>query len=156
VTERLLLVRHAEAISRSRWTQEDELRPLTDKGWDQARGLVPLLSDLVLTRLLSSPAVRCWQTLEPLAEDLGLEIEHEPRLWEGASVRDARLLLDEVGDGTVLSSHGDLIPDLLNHLIGEGMEAVGRDCKKGSTWVLERTGSRYVRGTYLPPPKRKS
>ena len=29
-----------------------------------------------------------------------------------------------------------------------------RDCKKGSTWVLERDGRTFTRGTYLPPPKR--
>jgi 8-oxo-dGTP diphosphatase len=149
----VFLVRHADAKSRDKWPQEDELRPLSRRGWDQARGLVRLYDGSPITRIASSPAVRCWQTVEPLAEHLGLEIEHEPRLWEGASLRGARDLLDELGDGAVLCSHGDLIPDLLNQLIDEGMEALGRDCKKGSTWVLERDGDRFVRATYLPPPR---
>ncbi len=148
----VLLVRHADAKSRQRWAQDDDLRPLSRRGRDQADGLIALFDGTEVTRLVSSPAVRCRQTLEPLAAQLGLEVEHEPRLWEGASTRAARDLLDEVGDHAVLCSHGDLIPDLLNQLIGEGMDAVGRDCKKGSTWVLERDGSRFVRATYLPPP----
>lgn len=148
------LVRHGDALSRSKWPQDDELRPLSDKGWRQAAGLVDLLGDKGVRRIVSSPAVRCWQTVEPLAQHLGLEIEHDPRLWEGAATRPARELLET--DEAVLCSHGDLIPDLLNELIDEGMEAVGRDCKKGSTWALERNGDRFVRATYLTPPKPSS
>jgi phosphohistidine phosphatase SixA len=148
------LVRHADALARGKWTQQDALRPLSGKGRRQAAGLVDLLGDRGVRRILSSPAVRCWQTVSPLARHLGLDVEHEPRLWEGAAVDPARALLDT--HDAVLCSHGDLIPDLLNHLIAEGMEAVGRDCKKGSTWLLERNGDHFVRGTYLPPPKPRS
>ncbi len=148
----IYLVRHGHAPDRHSWRQEDELRPLSDKGRRQAAGLVEVLGDRGVGRILSSPAVRCWQTVEPLAAHLGLEIEHEPRLWEGSDVAPARDLLDEVDDA-VLCSHGDLIPDLVNRLIAEGAEAVGRDGKKGSTWVLERDGARFTRATYLPPPE---
>jgi len=145
------LVRHAAAGHRGDHPGADELRPLNEKGWRQAHGLVDLLGGEPVERVLSSPATRCWQTVGPLAEHLGREVEHEPRLWEGADLRPALDLLEEV-EHAVLCSHGDLIPDVVNHLIDTGMEALGRDCKKGSTWVLERDGTRFVRGTYLPPP----
>ena len=149
----LLLVRHADAVSRNGWASDDALRPLTEKGFGQARALVDLLGGHRIEVIVSSPAVRCVQTVEPLATALGLEVVEDPALWEGMPLGPVRRLAGDLG-GAVLCSHGDLIPDLVDQLIGEGMDAVGRDCKKGSTWVVEREGDTFTRGTYLPPPKR--
>lgn len=149
----IYLVRHADALGRSVWAHDDLLRPLTEKGFDQAQGLVELWGDKGITRLLASPAVRCRQTLDPLASHLGLVIEDTDALLEGASVDGARALLESVkGLDVALCSHGDIIPDLVNRLIAEGMEAHGRDAKKGSTWVLDHDGKRFVRGRYQPAP----
>lgn len=149
----VFLIRHADALPRNEWAHDDLLRPLTEKGFGQAQGLVDLLGGRGITRMLTSPAVRCRQTLDPLASHLGLVVEEAPALLEGTPVRRARALLDDLGDADVaLCSHGDVIPDLVNHLIGEGMDASGRDAKKGSTWVLTHDGRRFVRGQYLPAP----
>lgn len=150
----VFLVRHGDARARDRWVGDDRLRPLTGKGRDQARGLVPLLAEWRIDRIVSSPAVRCEQTVEPLATERGLEVVRDPVLWEGSALAPVRRLLDDL-EHAAICSHGDLIPDLLNHLIAEGMEAVGRDCKKGSTWVLDRDGAGFARATYLPPPPRE-
>jgi 8-oxo-dGTP diphosphatase len=148
----IYVVRHADALSRQKWSEDDTLRPLTAKGFAQAKGLLEQLADVRVDTIVSSPAVRCTQTVVPLAEERGLTVVEDPVLWETAAVGMARRLLDDL-DHAVLCSHGDLIPDLIDELIGEGMEAIGRDCKKGSTWVLEREGPTFVRGTYVPPPK---
>jgi phosphohistidine phosphatase SixA len=148
------LVRHADALSRHDWGHgDDKLRPLTPKGFAQAHGLVDLLADARIDTIVSSPAVRCTDSVLPLAEARGLTVVESSALWEGSPLAPVRQLIDEL-DHAVLCSHGDLIPDLLDQLIGEGLEAVGRDCKKGSTWVLERDGRDFARGTYLAPPKR--
>ena len=149
----VLLVRHADAVSRHGWTSDDRLRPLTEKGFEQARGLVAPLAGHRIEVIVSSPAVRCVQTVLPLADALGLEVIEDPALWEGMPVAPVRRLADDL-DHAVLCSHGDLIPDLVDQLIAEGMDAVDRDCKKGSTWVLERQGRAFARATYLPPPRR--
>jgi 8-oxo-dGTP diphosphatase len=149
----IFLVRHADAVSRHGWNSDDKLRPLTDKGRFQAEGLVDLLADARIDTIVSSPAVRCTQSVEPLAGARELVVVEDNALWEAMPLTGIRRLVGEL-DHAVLCSHGDLIPDLVDQLIDEGMEAVGRDCKKGSTWVLEREGPTFVRGTYLPPPKR--
>jgi 8-oxo-dGTP diphosphatase len=148
------LVRHADAVSRHSWARDDDLRPLSDKGLRQAAGLVDLLGPHPITRVLSSPAVRCRQTVEPLAAALGVEVEEVDALREGMPVAGGRALLDDLAaDHAVLCSHGDLIPDLVNQLIAEGMDARGgRDCKKGSTWVLQTEGGRFATAHYLPAP----
>jgi 8-oxo-dGTP diphosphatase len=149
----VFLVRHAQALARHQWAHEDLQRPLTEKGFEQALAIAARLKGEGVTRLLSSPAVRCRQTLEALAAEVGLDIEDAPALLEGSPVSAAQTLLDEVaGTDAVLCSHGDVIPDLVNRLIAEGLDANGRDAKKGSTWVLTHDGRRFVRGRYIPAP----
>ena len=63
----VLLVRHARAGDREKWEGDDRLRPLDRKGRRQAEGLVELLAEYPIERLLSSQYLRCIQTFEPLA-----------------------------------------------------------------------------------------
>src|SRR5438045_8101341 len=84
-----LLVRHARAGSRKSWDDPDIERPLSKKGRRQAHGLVEVLEPYSIKHLVSSPYVRCAQSLEPVAEALGLEIELRAELAEGARGHDA-------------------------------------------------------------------
>jgi len=136
-----LVVRHAKAGHRRRWEGDDRLRPLDDKGWRQAEGLVEALSLYQVTRLASSGAIRCVQTLEPLAEALRLEIEPRSELQEGATRDQALALMAELGDGAVLCTHGDI----LEYLFGE-------EGQKGSTRVVELRDGVPAVLEYLPPP----
>ncbi len=61
----LLLIRHASAGDRDDWVGDDRLRPLDGRGRNQASRLPELLRDYEIARVLSSPAVRCVQTVEP-------------------------------------------------------------------------------------------
>ncbi len=134
------LVRHARAGKRREWEGDDRLRPLDERGVRQAQGLVEQLADRDVGRILSSPYVRCVQTVEPLAEARGLPLEHEDALAEGAGAAAALLLLQGAGDDVVVSVHGDLVEELL-----------GRKLKKGATAVLELNGAVEVLED-LPPP----
>jgi phosphohistidine phosphatase SixA len=140
---RALLVRHASAGERAEWTGDDRLRPLDKKGRRQAQAIAGTLAELGATRLLSSPYVRCVQTLEAAAERLGLRVEEREELAEGASVDEVKALLREL-DGSVpsLSTHGDVIENLLGPQ---------RKCKKGAVWVLEVSGEDVRAERYLPP-----
>lgn len=148
------LVRHARAGSRDKWQEDDALRPLSKGGRRQAEGLVTTLRGMEIARIVSSPSVRCVQTVRPLALDRGLPVETSDALAEGADLDDALALLAELTPTpTVLCSHGDVIPSVVLHLVDRGATIVGeRDWKKGSTWMLEREDGRVVRASYLPPP----
>lgn len=150
----VFIVRHAKAGSRDKWKGPDDLRPLSKKGKRQAEGLVELLSRRDINRVLSSPSVRCVQTVEPLAKALGLTVEEDAALAEGVAARDVVKLLHQVDDGTVVCTHGDVIPTMLETLRAEdGLQIASEyPCAKGSTWVLERDGGRYAEAQYLPSP----
>jgi 8-oxo-(d)GTP phosphatase len=152
----VLLVRHAKAGERGRWDGPDRLRPLTEKGWEQARRLCDQLAGYGATRVVSSPYVRCVQTVEPLAERLGLSVEESDALAEGATTGQLDELLASLRSETaVLSTHGDVIPTLLDHLIERDGLDLPPDypCAKGSTWVLHGdSDGRVTRAEYLPAP----
>jgi 8-oxo-(d)GTP phosphatase len=150
----VLLVRHAVALARRKWSGPDALRPLTPRGVRQAEALPEMLADYEIQRILSSPAVRCVDTVRSLAKDRGLEIEETDDLAEGTT----HLALARVRacstTPSVLSSHGDVIPWVLEVLADRDGVDLGPEpkCAKGSTWVLEFEGSRCISAHYIPPP----
>jgi broad specificity phosphatase PhoE len=151
----ILLLRHAVAVARDGWTGTDAERPLDVRGREQARALVPLLGALRPARILSSPTQRCIDTLRPLADAVGCEVELSASLYEGAGEEAADLVRALVIDPTtVLCTHADVIPDVLDALAAEGLEgwSPGGPCKKGSTWVLEGRDGRITTARYLGPP----
>ena len=79
----LFLVRHAKAGKRSEWKEDDSTRPLDEKGWAQANAIGVRIAALSPTSLVSSPFLRCSQTLEPLATLTGLTVRTDQHLAEG-------------------------------------------------------------------------
>jgi phosphohistidine phosphatase SixA len=118
------------------WVGDDRVRPVDELGRRQALALVDALADEPLDRIVSSPYVRCVQTVEPLAEARGLEIDLDGRL--GAHrLHDVPEVLEELeGQDAAVCTHGEL-PWLL-----------GREFEKGAAWVL---GDDLKPERYVPP-----
>ena len=150
----VLLVRHAAALDRLSWDDDDAARPLRKRGRRQAEKLVALLADFEVERVLSSPFLRCVETVVPLAADRGLVVEETDALAEGASHDAVVLVRSFAGHTVALCSHGDVIPRVLEHLVVHDGLDLGHDPRsaKASTWVLEDDGVRVVKAFYLEPP----
>jgi 8-oxo-(d)GTP phosphatase len=151
------LVRHTAAGDRSAWQEDDRIRPLTKKGKRQAEAIAMMLSPHGIDAVFSSPYVRCRQTVEPLAESVGLKVEDSDHLAEGA--RDRQTLdwiLTMGGKHVVACSHGDVIPGVIRRLDTMGVPLYSPsgvfDVKKGSIWTLALEADRVVSATYTPPP----
>ena len=149
----LLVVRHADAGAKGSWTSPDALRPLTPAGRRQAEGLVVRLEDYPVERILCSPTLRCHETVQPLALDRFLEIEHVAALGvETDPAELLTLLATEQLRNAVLCTHGEPIGRLLAELVADGLVVDDPlERPKGSTWLLERTDRRPVRGRLLGP-----
>ncbi len=151
----IFLVRHAKAGSRSTWEGDDIVRPLTQVGLAQSKIIAERLLTHQPSVLLSSPYVRCVQTLEPLAEIAGLEIVIDERLTEESPLEKSLAVLEDVPDNAVLCSHGDVIPDLVNGLIRRGIEvdAAMRSPRKGSIIVLHHVNKLFTHAEYWDRPR---
>ena len=151
----IFLVRHAKAGDRLHNAHDDRKRPLSKPGWAQAEALADRLIDAGATGpLISSPFVRCRQTLEPLAKRLDLEIIRDDSLSEAKPFEPMLALLQTTPDGSVLCSHGDMIPDMIAGLERRGCRITTAPYwKKGSEWLLERAADgSFVTAQSWPPP----
>ncbi len=151
----MFLVRHAKAGHRSDDRPDDSLRPLTPAGWQQANALAKSLTAAGAGGpLLSSPIVRCKQTLEPLAARLGTTVQDDDRLAENKPFFPMLELMNELPDEAVLCSHGDMIPDVICALERRGCAISTPHWKKASVWVLDRDDNgRFVTASAWPPPR---
>jgi 8-oxo-(d)GTP phosphatase len=144
----LLLVRHASAGDRSDFDGPDELRRLDRRGRAQARRLAEVLPLFRPVAVATAEPVRCRETMGPLAEALGIDVELLPELGEERFKADPeagltaveRLLTPRAEPGvTVVCSQGGTIPTVLLELGVRWQDATGTlwpPSAKGSVWAL--------------------
>lgn len=158
-TKTVLIVRHATAGRRSRYKGDDRARPLDKNGRAQAESLVGQLLSFGATALYAADRVRCHQTIEPLAQELDVDIHNEPALTEEAYAGDHKATRNRVVDiatraGTpVICTQGKVIPTLIAWWCERDNvrpETTGN--RKGSTWVLSLVDGRLVAADHLPSP----
>jgi broad specificity phosphatase PhoE len=149
----LYLVRHAHAGSKSRWEGPDLARPISAQGHMEALGLIQQLGHLPLGRVLSSPAERCLQTVQPLAAQLGRPVEPNEALGvDGTGPGVVELLTDPALERAVLCTHGEVIGMVFDELQLAGIELSDPPrWPKASTWILQLDGGQGWKGTYLEP-----
>ncbi|MGZ4611234.1 MAG: SixA phosphatase family protein [Actinomycetes bacterium] len=134
-----VLVRHADAGDRASWNGPDDWRGLSPLGRRQARGLVLRLRGIPVMQLLSSPALRCRQTVVPLAEARGLDIEPVRSLAVDADLPALMTLLNdpEIPDA-VLCTHRETIELLLASQATPGTGiGIGTPMPMAAAWVVQ-------------------
>jgi broad specificity phosphatase PhoE len=161
----LYLIRHAKAEARDRWEAPDDERPLTRRGHEQARLIASWLADLGgrrPSRILTSSAVRCRQTVEELAAAVGLNSVDARWLLEGSdpaqayeALRRLTRRLDPpsgIGGPVAACSHGDVIWGVLERLHRLGVDLGPQpDVAKGSTWIIEFPSRELPVARYFQP-----
>jgi 8-oxo-(d)GTP phosphatase len=138
VTGVVVLVRHAQAGRRAGWSGPDDERPLDTNGGRDARNAAPLLALFAPERVISAPAVRCRDTVAPVADLLGKRLEVDGRFAESGDPDEALHALQELAQAapaTVVCSQGGLIRPLIANLRPGGDPPT----PKGTAWVLSFT-----------------
>ncbi|MET9022303.1 NUDIX hydrolase [Actinopolymorpha sp. NPDC004070] len=148
-TRPLVLVRHGSSLPRCGWTGDDLERPLSDEGRTQAAELVGTLAAYAITRVVSSPARRCVETVLPYATAAGVRIELEPAFAEGADpelVREQAMRLLDAPEPTAVCSHRPTLPDLW-----AGLGVTPMPLQTGEAVVLHLAGRSPVAVERHPP-----
>ena len=137
----LILLRHASAGSKRAWHGSDEARPLDERGAADARALAGLLACFApRARIISSPAVRCTQTVAPYAAGFGGSVEAEAVL--AVHRRSSDLSFGRTGGGI---SPGSVVRDLVE----AGKPAVV--CLHGENLAEALTAACSALGATPPP-----
>jgi phosphohistidine phosphatase SixA len=98
---RLFLVRHAHSDP----GVPDELRPLSARGREQARGLGERLAAAAPDAVLASPLLRARETAAPIAKAAGVDLRVDERLAPGATATDVLAAVDGAGATVVVVGH---------------------------------------------------
>jgi 8-oxo-(d)GTP phosphatase len=111
----LILLRHASAGQKGEWPADDEIRPLDAAGMTDAQRLADVLSCFApAARVISSPAIRCTETVRPYAARFGGTVE-------------ADAVLSPPGRSGILSARtgrASSIADLLYSVVADARPAV--------------------------------
>jgi 8-oxo-dGTP diphosphatase len=169
------LLRHAGAEPRDEWPDPDLRRPLDETGHAQAAALGDALpGDPAITAIVSSPALRCLQTVEPLSRAIGVPVHEDARLaeiaeppvtdrgdaWVEAAWKGGRalrlvteLVASHAGERVVLCTHGDVVPATMALLAGrDGLDLSDVRCRKGGRFTLTFDGDRCIDAVAVRPP----
>ncbi|MFD8418541.1 histidine phosphatase family protein [Streptomyces sp. NPDC059466] len=164
------LVPHCSSSPRESWSGHDDLRPLSKEGMRQADVLAEVFGTGV-DAVYSSPALRCRQSVVPLATASGLPVVDEDRLREARGFGEpaawtegvftpigpslggawaagramgalADIAVRHQGGHAVACSHGDAIPAVLAYLAAAHDCALPRIVGRGSWYRLRLEGGR--------------
>ncbi len=150
----IYLVRHADAGNKKKRKKPDDVRPISKKGHEQVEALVTRLVRTPINGIISSPSLRCEQTVGPLAQRLGLKVKPSKRLRRDASPADVmRLIKKSRGTRTVMCSHRETIGPFIEHLADDPKVDVSSrlEWPKGSVWELTTRRGRVTRARFIPP-----
>ena len=139
----MLLLRHTSAGERLSSPGVDRFRRLDDNGRLVARQLVWHLADREITRIVSSPLVRCVESVVPIAESRSIVVESRWELEPDVPLHDVITLLADLPDSALVCTHRENFEKLL------GWDVT---CEKGGAWVVELRGRDLVPTYYLEPP----
>ena len=154
-TTTVLLLRHGSAGDREQWTGDDDLRPLDDRGLEQAQAAADVLPAYAPVAVSSAPPLRCVDSVRPLAQRLGVEVELDPLLSERTWQADPDAVVEAVrGLGerdvtTVACSQGGAVQEAVGALtVKAGFELDRVRARKGSLWALSFSDGRLVDADY--------
>ena len=153
----LIVVRHAEAVGRSHWDDDDTDRPLNRSGSRRSTDLVPLLSAYGVARVVTSDAVRCVDTVAPYAKFAHADLRRKGGLSEDGFESNPKKVLQHVDRAlerakpVVLCTHRPLLPSMLARLYDQAVpgslaeellvELADSGIEKGEALVCQVVGS---------------
>ena len=155
-----ILLRHAKAITRDEWQGEDDDRPLSSSGQNQAMRLLSTYQVFNIDQIHSSDAVRCYDTVKSMAKGLDIKLEVSSKLSENTYKKDKEKAFDYVRElikedkSILICSHNPILPKMLNKLTKKSeIEADEDKLSPADGWVIHRSGKEIIQIDRLDAPK---
>ncbi|WP_430591467.1 NUDIX hydrolase [Humidisolicoccus flavus] len=119
----IVLVRHGKAAAPFSHEGDDASRELTDTGRAQAKAIAPGIAAFEPTRIVSSTAKRCRQTMKPLVKRTGIVAKTSRGISQDAFEAHAETVDRKIAKaltlqtGSVFCSHAPVIPALVSAVV---------------------------------------
>ena len=159
-TKPLILLRHAKAIERQEWAGEDTDRPLSSLGERQAKRMLTNFLPFAVEEIHSSSAVRCYESITPLARGLNVDFFFTDSLTEEVFHKNnerpfkyvQRLLVNDFT--TLVCSHNPILPSIVSAFVDKfGVEVPITKLEPGDAWIAHHVEREVVAIDFLPAPK---
>jgi len=154
-----ILLRHAKAITRDEWQGEDDDRPLSSSGQNQAMRLLSTYQVFNIDQIHSSDAVRCYDTVKSMAKGLDIKLEVSSKLSESTFKKDKEKAFDYVRElikedkSVLICSHNPILPKMLNKLTKKSeIDADEEKLSPADGWIIHRIGKEIIQIDRIDAP----
>ncbi|MEN9324433.1 MAG: hypothetical protein RL414_187 [Actinomycetota bacterium] len=155
----LILLRHAKAISRDEWQGGDEDRPLATTGVLQANRMLSVYQVFGIDEIFSSDAIRCYDTVNPMAKALGLNIKLKKSLSERIFEQDKSRALGKFKEiiteksQVLVCSHNPILPRVLEKMLKKSkLHFEIEKLHPGEAWVVFHYKKEIAQVDRVPSP----
>jgi 8-oxo-dGTP diphosphatase len=156
----LILLRHGKAISREEWEGDDGDRPLAQLGQIQSMRMLARYFPFAITEIHTSDAVRCYETVAPMARSLSLDMIYWTELSEYAFGKDKKAAINVVNDiieseaHAIVCGHNPVIPAIVAKFMGKkNFKELDRGLMPGEAFILHHRDGEVVAIDWVPAPE---
>lgn len=134
----IVLLRHGKAVAHEDWDGPDAERPLQRRGEQQSVRVAPALEAFGPEKLITSDAVRCADTLQPLADRMGKKLKKTAAISQDAyesgesGVREVVRKRLQKRVPAVLCSHGPVLPEIVRCIAREAGSPVSGELHRAA------------------------
>ena len=158
-TNVLVLLRHTKALDRNEWIGDDGDRPLIQLGQLQAKRLLSTMQVYGIEEIHSSAAVRCYETVTPIARSLNLNLIFAEDLSEYVYAKNPdkplkyiRKLLN-LHSNVIACSHNPILPEIMANLVEKsGVETTNTKLEPGDAWIVHHVDNVVISIDFLAAP----
>ncbi len=158
-TTPLILLRHGKAIAREEWEGDDGDRPLAQLGQQQAKRMLATYLPYGINEIHTSDAVRCYETVVPMARSLKLDTIYWSELSEYAFEKDKKAsvrVVQEIIESearAIVCGHNPVLPGMVAKFIGKkSFKQLDHGLMPGESWILHHREGEIVAIDWMPAP----
>ena len=158
-SQALIMLRHGKALAREEWLGGDEDRPLDQRGSLQAKRMISIYQAFNIEKVITSDAIRCYDTVEPLTKALDLKLKVEKDISEQSWKRDKELAIEfakEIikDERTILvCSHNPVLPRMLEKLTKKiDFDYLDNKLQPGEAWIIHHKKKEVLQIDRLEAP----
>ncbi len=158
-SQALIMLRHGKALAREEWLGGDEDRPLDQRGSLQAKRMISIYQAFNIEKVITSDAIRCYDTVEPLTKALDIKLKVEKDISEQSWKKDKELAIEfakEIikDERTILvCSHNPVVPRMLEKLTKKiDFDYPDNKLQPGEAWIIHHKKKEVLQIDRLEAP----